>query len=251
MSKMYAECDDDDKNSLNSSFWSDGEHEDEEEVEIERMAGKETLKSAAEPLLEASEGIKSDAKESKGTDEVSGGTDGDDKESCTSCDSPVLSLLTSGYSTYRLEEQEVGDCMGDQDSRGDLSELRDNEDDRRSVCSHFWFEEAGVTQSLSPEPAGPGAAGGAGEVHISEEKEFKDEGCEDKDCVLKRILVGDKIVEGGRVAANQHERPEEEQQLQEAAESEESKESLCEQHIRFINSNVDSRSNYLKLQGTI
>lgn len=249
MTKMYAECDDDDKNSLNSSFWSDGEHEHEEEVEIERMVGKEALKSAEEPLLEASEEEISDAKERKVTDEGSGGTDGDDEESCSICDSPGLSLMTSGYGTYRPEEQEVGDCTGDQvdqDSRGDLSELRDEDDDRRSVCSHFWFEEPGVTfpQSLSPEPAGPGAAGGDGEVTISEEGEVKDDGCEDEECVVERVTMDEKIVEGGRVDADQQERPEEEeQQLQES-------ESPCEQD-KFIDSNVDSRSNYLTLQWNI
>lgn len=254
MSKMYAECDEDDKNSLNSSFWSDGEHEDEEEVEIERMVGKEALRSAEEPLLEASEEEKSDAKESKMTDEGSGGTDGDDEASCSGCDSPGLSLMTSGYGTYRPGEQEVGDCRGarlDQDSRGDLSELRDDddEDDRRSVCSHFWFEEPGVTRprSLSPEPAGPGAAGGDGEVKISEEGELKD----DEECVLERFMMDEKIVEGGRVGGDQHERPEEEKELQQAAESDESKESHWEQDIRFIDSNVDSRSNCLKLQSEL
>lgn len=247
---MYAECDDDDKNSLNSSFWSDGEHEDEEEVKIERMVGKEALKSAEEPLLEASEEEISDAKESKVTDEGSGGTDGDDEESCSICDSPGLSLMTSGYGTYRPEEQEAGDCTGDQvdqDSRGDLSELRDDDDDRRSVCSHFWFEEPGVTfpQSLSPEPAGPGAAGGDGEVTISEEGEVKDNGCEDESCVVERVTMDEKIVEGGRVDADQQERPEEEeQQLQES-------ESPREQDIKFLDSNVDSRSNYLTLQWNV
>lgn len=241
MSKMYAECDDDDKDSLNSSFWSDGEHEDEEVVE--RLVGKKALKRAEELLLEAPEEEKSDVKESKVTDQGSDGTDGDDEEGCSSCHSPGLSLMTSGYGTYRPEEEDAGDCTADQvdqDSRGDLSELRDDEDDddRRSVCSHFCFKEPGATlpQSLSPEPGGPAAAGG--EVKISEEGEFNDDGCEDEE----RFTRGEKIVEGGRVDAAQHESPEEEQQLQDAAESDEPKESPCEQDIRFIDSE-DSRSN--------
>lgn len=241
MSKMYAECDDDDKDSLNSSFWSDGEHEDEEEVE--RLVGKKALKRAEELLLEAPEEEKSDVKESKVTDQGSDGTDGDDEEGCSSCHSPGLSLMTSGYGTYRPEEEDAGDCTADQvdqDSRGDLSELRDDEDDddRRSVCSHFCFKEPGATlpQSLSPEPGGPAAAGG--EVKISEEGEFNDDGCEDEE----RFTRGEKTVEGGRVDAAQHESPEEEQQLQDAAESDEPKESPCEQDIRFIDSE-DSRSN--------
>lgn len=238
MSNMYAECDDDDRNSLNSSFWSDGEHEDEEEVEIERMVGKEALGSAEEPLVEASEEEKSDAKGTKVPDEGSDGTDGDDEES--SCDSPGRSFLTSGYGTSRLEEQ---DCTGDQldqDSRADLSELRDDEDDDdlRSVCSHFWFQEPGLTlpQSLSREP------GGSGEVKISEEGQSGDE-----DCVLERIAVGEEVVKGGSVDAEE----EEEQELQEAAESEQPQESPCEQDITFIDSTLDSRSNYSKLQGSV
>lgn len=243
MSKMYAECDDDDRNSLNSSFWSDGEEEDEEEeeVEIERMVGKEALKGAEEPCVGASEEEKSDAKGSEVPDEGSGGTDGDDEES--GCDSPGRSFLTSGYGTYRPEEQ---DCTGDQldqDSRADLSELRDDEDDDddlRSVCSHFWFQEPGLTlpQSLSPEPGGPG------EVKISEEGESGEE-----ECVLERITVGEEVVKGGSVDAEEEE--EEEQELQEAAESEQSQESPCEQDVAFIDSTLDSRSNYSKRQGSV
>lgn len=240
MSKMYAECDDDDRNSLNSSFWSDGEREDEEEVEIERMVGKEALKSAEEPLVGASEEEKSDAKGREVSDEGSGGADGDDEGS--SCGSPGRSFLTSGYGTYRPEEQ---DCTGDQldeDSRADLSELRDDEDDDdlRSVCSHFWFQEPGLTlpQSLSPEPGGPG------EVKISEEGESREE-----ECVLERITVDEEVVKGGSVDAEEEE--EEEQELQEAAGSEQSQESPCEQDITFIDSTLDSRSNYSKLQGSV
>lgn len=240
---MYAECDDDDKNSLNSSFWSDGEDEDEEEVEIERMVGKEAWKSAEEPLVEASEEEKSDAKESKGSEEGSGGADGDDEGS--SWDSPALSFLTSGYGTSRPEEQDCTAEQVDQHSRADLSELRDDEDDLRSVCSHFWFQEPGVTlpQNLSPEPGGPGGPGAAGG-----DGESKDE-----ECVSERFTMGEEIVEGGRVDADQHERPEEEeeQELQEAAESGQSQESPCEQDITFIDSTLDSRSNYSKLQGSV
>ncbi|CAF90560.1 unnamed protein product, partial [Tetraodon nigroviridis] len=92
---MSGQCDDDDNNSLNSSFWSDGGHE--------------------ELLLEASEQEKADGIERRAADEGSGGTDGDDEGSCSSCDSPGLSLLTSGYGTSRPEEPDLGTCSGDQD----------------------------------------------------------------------------------------------------------------------------------------
>lgn len=234
---MYAESDEDDQNSLNSSFWSDGELQDEEEVKIERLAQTEAWKSAEESLLEASEEEKADGKESKVTDGGSGGTDGDDEdqESCSSCDSPVLSFLTSGYGTYRPEEEEAGDCAGDrvdQESRGHLSELRDDGDDHCSVCCTTWSEEPGVTfpQNLSPERAGPGAPG---EMIVSEEEgDFKDEGCKVED----RFMMDEETVEVGSVDADQHERPEEKQELKEAAESDESP---CDQDIRFIDSKVD------------
>lgn len=236
MSKMYAECDDDDRNSLNSSFWSDGGREDEEEVEIERMVGKEALKSAEEPLVGASEEEKSDAEGREVPDEGSGGADGDDEGS--SCGSPGRSFLTSGYGTYRPEEQDCTGDLLDEDSRADLSELRDDEDDDdlRSVCSHFWFQEPGLTlpQSLSPEPGGPG------EGKMSEEGESREE-----ECVLERITVGEEVVKGA-----EEEEEGEEHELQEAAGSEQSPESPCEQDITFIDSTLDSRSNYSKLQGS-
>lgn len=233
MYKMYAGSDDDDKNSLNSSFWSDGECQDEEKVEIERLVGKKALKSAGEPLLEATEEERSDVRGSKVT-EGSDGTDGDE-ESCTSCDSPVLSYMTSGYGTYRPEEQEAGDGTGDQvdqDSRGDLSELRDDEGDHFSGCSNFWFEKSGVTfpRGLSPE-----AASWAVEVNILEEEGgFKDQVPEGEECVEKRFMIDQRIVEGVSVDADQHERPDEEKQgLQETDGF------LCDQDIRFIDSQVD------------
>ncbi|XP_035856351.1 trichohyalin isoform X2 [Sander lucioperca] len=81
-------------------------------------------------------------------DTLEGGSNCDDEESCSSsCDSPAQSLMTSGYGTYRPEEQEGGDYRDDhtitefdQDSRGDLSEIRDDEDDDRSLCSFARFD---------------------------------------------------------------------------------------------------------------
>lgn len=55
--------------------------------------------------------------------------------------SPAPSLMTSGYGTYRPDEQEAEDHRDDQDSRGDLSETRDEGDeDALSFSSFNWFD---------------------------------------------------------------------------------------------------------------
>uniref|UniRef100_A0A3P8WXB4 HYLS1 centriolar and ciliogenesis associated n=1 Tax=Cynoglossus semilaevis TaxID=244447 RepID=A0A3P8WXB4_CYNSE len=49
--------------------------------------------------------------------------------------------MTSGYGTYRPDEQEAEDHRDDQDSRGDLSETRDEGDeDALSFSSFNWFD---------------------------------------------------------------------------------------------------------------
>ncbi|KAE8300591.1 Hydrolethalus syndrome protein 1-like protein [Larimichthys crocea] len=170
MYKMYnTQSDDDsdnDKNSLNSSFWSDGERqedeeEEEEKVEIERVISEEETKpfgDTEETLQETSVDGKLELKEGNISGEsLVGGIDDDDvddEESCSSsCDSPAPSLMTSGYGTYRPEEQEGGDYRDDhtitefdQDSRGDLSEVRDDEEDDRSLCSFSWFDRFEPTE---------------------------------------------------------------------------------------------------------
>lgn len=170
MYKMYnTQSDDDsdnDKSSLNSSFWSDGERqedeeEEEEKVEIERVISEEETKPVGdteETLQETSVDGKLELKEGNISGEsLVGGIDDDDvddEESCSSsCDSPAPSLMTSGYGTYRPEEQEGGDYRDDhtitefdQDSRGDLSEVRDDEEDDRSLCSFSWFDRFEPTE---------------------------------------------------------------------------------------------------------
>lgn len=153
---MYAESDDDDKDSLNSSFWSDGERE---EVEMGRTVGGGALKSVRGASMEASEEDKSEVKESKESEEGSAGAE-DDEGGDEERVSPGLSLRTSGYGTYRPEEQEAGD----QDSRGDLSEMRDeeDEDDRRSACT------LSAEVDASEEEEEPGDEGGEDRVRVDE-----------------------------------------------------------------------------------
>ncbi|XP_029988596.1 protein PFC0760c isoform X1 [Sphaeramia orbicularis] len=96
-------------------------------------------------------------------DEDDGVNDGDpsDGERCSSSSgSPAPSLMTSGYGTYRPEEQEAGDYRDnhtitefDQDSQGDLSEVRDDDDDR-SLCSFGGFDIE-PTHDLDYESAQP------------------------------------------------------------------------------------------------
>lgn len=282
MYKMYnAQLDDEsdyDKNSLNSSFWSDGEREEEEEEEevIERVIGEEDSKPAEESLQEASEegkpGLNNMSEESS-----EGGSDDDDEKSCSSsCDSPAQSLMTSGYGTYRPEEQDGGDYRDDrsdeafdQDSRGDLSEMRDDEEDGRSLCSFGGFdvEPGGRDYSETRPPSVLADAEPEAQVAAEEEEEEKF-----KDTVFKKevtnvtsgeqphvavnddkLIMDEKNLEGGSVDAeggNQHERPEEEEEVRECkeennvqkedgVESEGSDESSSNRDIKFIDSKVD------------
>lgn len=153
MYKMYNtqldDQSDDDKNSLNSSFWSDGEKQEDEEEEVERVIDKEDSR----PVAEAEDSRQETSEEEKPELFVQEDfhreslEDDDDEERCSSSsDSPAPSLMTSGYGTYRPEEQEGGGCGDnhtmtefDQDSRGDLSEMRDDEEDDRSLCSFGGF----------------------------------------------------------------------------------------------------------------
>lgn len=178
MYKMYNtqldEQSDDDKNSLSSSFWSDGEkqEDEEEEVEVERVIDKEDSRPVAkaeDSLQEASEAEKPELTDQgdfdrKSLEDESDDDDDDDEESYSSrSGSPAPSLMTSGYGTYRPEEQEGGGFRDnrsmtefDQDSRGDLSEMKDDEEDDRSVCSFSGFdvESTGEPHSNKTGPIG-------------------------------------------------------------------------------------------------
>lgn len=144
---------DDERNSLNSSFWSDGERkedeEEEEKVEIETVLDSKLVSDEEGVLHETSEEEKPELN-SHGNftgDVLKEGNDDDDDEiSSSSSDCPAPSLVTSGYGTYRPEEPEGGDHRDDytitefdQDSRGDFSELRDDEDDYQSFVSFGEF----------------------------------------------------------------------------------------------------------------
>lgn len=268
MYKMYnTQWDDEsdnDKNSLNSSFWSDGEHEEEEEeeVETERVIGEEDSKPAAESVLEASEEEKPELKERIMSGESSeSGSDDDDDEGCSSsCDSPAPSLMTSGYGTYRPEEQDGGETACDQDSRGDLSEARDDEeeDDGRSLCSFEldYSETRPLSVSADAEHEAHAAArGDDGLVDIThmnagDNKDPAEEG-EFKDVSFENEATNVTSEEGGRVDAEggkQYERPEEVVQELEEENNVESEESSSNKDIKFIDSKVDfGRMTYDKL----
>ncbi|XP_075994578.1 uncharacterized protein hyls1 isoform X1 [Genypterus blacodes] len=173
MYKMYnsqwdEESDDDDKNSLNSSFWSDGEREEEQE-EIERLIMKDSgpVAGTEDDPREASEAEKSDLSKQ---DAVSGESlEESEMESGKEerrSNSPALSMLTSGYGTYRPEEPEGGEYRDDrtvtefdQDSQGDLSEMRDDEDTEptprsgdEATLPGLVSEEGGTVQCAADEP---------------------------------------------------------------------------------------------------
>lgn len=158
MYKMYNTQLDEESDDDSSSFWSDREkQDDEDEEEVERVMDEEESR----PVAEAGDSLQKASEEEKPElinqgdfhresleDETDDDDDNDDEESCSSSsDSPAPSLMTSGYGTYRPEEQEGGGYGEDhtmteldQDSEGDLSEMRDDEGDDRSLSSFGGFD---------------------------------------------------------------------------------------------------------------
>lgn len=291
MYKMYNtqldEESDDDKNSLNSSFWSDGEkQEDEEEEEVERVTDEE----ASRPVAQAEDSLQEASEEEKPELFIQGDVHREslehethNDEECSSCsDSPAPSLMTSGYGTYRPEEQEGGGCGDDhtmtefdQDSRGDLSETRDDEEDDRSLCSFGGFDtettrepdyhetrppsvstddrpEASMkyNEDLNPEEDMSQADKQKVEDELHNESENKDitnatseekhhvTEAEDKFFLNKKHWEGESDPEEGK----QHETLEEVQKdlkEQSNVESEDPDESSSNRDIKFIDSKVD------------
>lgn len=154
MYKMYntqwEEESEDDKNSLSSSFWSDGDkEEEEEEVEPERMLESKPATDEDDSLQGASQEVKPELNDQRSfsSESLDEGSNSDEEEEeeegcSSSSDSPAPSLMTSGYGTYKPEEQEGAEYRDDhtitefdQDSRGDLSEMREDEEDSRSLSS--------------------------------------------------------------------------------------------------------------------
>lgn len=144
----------DDKNSLSSSFWSDADEEKEEgEDEIERMIDSNPATDAEDLLQGASEevkiGLNNQSNFSKESLDKTSNDEEEEEERCSSSpDSLAPSLMTSGYGTYKPEGQEGAEYRDDhtitefdQDSRGDLSEMREDEEDSRSLSSFGDFIE--------------------------------------------------------------------------------------------------------------
>lgn len=250
MYRMYgAQLDDDtddDKTSLNSSFWSDGEREEEEEEEeVERVISEGNFKPAEESQPKASG--EAELTECSTSEQSSDDGDDDEERCSSSCDSPAPSLMTSGYGTYRPEDQEGGgdrdDCSDaafGRDSRGDLSELRD--EDGRSLCSLSFngmdvepadqedeeTRRPSVVADIQPEARV--AAGGddglceaADITHRTTEEEEED-----------GVSLG-----GGRVDAEEEKQSEEEEVRERPEEAGESDESSSNRDIKFIDSKVD------------
>lgn len=155
---MYKMCNtqwdeesEDDKNSLNSSFWSDGENQgddEEEEVEIKRLIDKDSTKPAAEDFLQDAseeETIRPNLQTNVSEENVDDSDESrSDAGSCSG--SPAPSLMTSGYGTYRPDDFRDNHTITefDQDSRGDFSEMRDDydddDDDDRSLSGFGGFD---------------------------------------------------------------------------------------------------------------
>ncbi|XP_035992624.1 hydrolethalus syndrome protein 1 isoform X2 [Fundulus heteroclitus] len=125
MYKMYNdqwdEGSDDEKNSLYSSFWSDGEVADkDEEVEIMRVMDPGVV---GEPQGVPPGSSPEEHPQLKGSDD-------ERKTTSSSSGSLAVSPMTSGYGTFRAEEQELDHSLTgfNQHSRDDLSGFRDDEE---------------------------------------------------------------------------------------------------------------------------
>ncbi|KAM7008981.1 uncharacterized protein hyls1 isoform 2-T2 [Tautogolabrus adspersus] len=200
------------------------------------------------------------------------------KSCCSSSDSPAPSLMTSGYGTYRPEEHEGGDYRDDhtitefdQDSRGDLSEVRDEEDDR-SICSFGGLDieqthrEYSQTQPLNllanskfegySEFCRDNKEVGIMDMKPEENKEQTDEKFEDLYAASKNKVTtsehlfkverdNERHLEGGSVdvQASEKERHKDKEEYnvgREAEDRAESDESSSNKDIKFIDSKADA-----------
>lgn len=134
---------DDEKDSLYSSFWSDGEAEDkEEDVEIMRPVN-DPEDSPPESSGEEHPQLKSLQLFNEGTLEEESDYNDDGKTTDGAAESP----MTSGYGTYRAEEQNQADQRDDhsmnrltQNSQEDLSEFRDDNEVSQLLSSFTEFD---------------------------------------------------------------------------------------------------------------
>ncbi|KAG7485874.1 hypothetical protein JOB18_020233 [Solea senegalensis] len=205
--------------------------------------------------------------------------DDDDEQNCTiSCSSTAPSLITSGYGTYRLEEQEGGDhtiTEFDQDSRGDLSEMRDNEEDVESFSSYGGFDvERDLRENQNENkldfPVASCERGGRREEVDTEDlksnnnKDLTEEKCEDlhtesenkegqqrqpytaiyEDTLLKlekhlEAIQSDPEEGGGYEKLHEEEQNHVKKKAKSKVELEDSDESLNNKDIKFIDSKVD------------
>ncbi|XP_034391320.1 trichohyalin isoform X2 [Cyclopterus lumpus] len=237
---------------------SDSEESYQEEEEMERVISEEESKPDADDPLEEEEdsnppGDSEDRHQEASEEEkpeldnrvgLEGGDDDDDEEErCSSSDSPAPSLMTSGYGTYKAEELEGGG----RDSRGDLSEGRDDEEDDDGSLSGFgWFD----LKPAEPDPAEarPASVLSAGEPGPEEDRDREEE--EEPEVDLREATleerrvcnaVGEEKVDMKDSAGGSEEEEEEEQEEQEQEEQQlgEEVESSSNKDIKFIDSNAE------------
>uniref|UniRef100_A0A3P8ZVQ5 Centriolar and ciliogenesis-associated protein HYLS1 C-terminal domain-containing protein n=1 Tax=Esox lucius TaxID=8010 RepID=A0A3P8ZVQ5_ESOLU len=143
MYKMYKwdEDSEDENASLDSTFWSDGEEEDET---VERLSREDATPSRTTDCTQGEPPVGGQPNESEQPESGGRACEEVEKERTNEeAGSPALSLLTSGYGTYRPGSSAKEDPEGeysddctiaefDRESLG-LSELRYGEDDEQSV----------------------------------------------------------------------------------------------------------------------
>ncbi|XP_045074809.1 DNA ligase 1 isoform X1 [Coregonus clupeaformis] len=178
MYKMYDsqwdEESEDENSSLNSAFWSDGEGEEEkvEQYNQEDTEPNRTTEHAQEepPVVEppVEESPKETEQEERRGERAKRGEKErfDDEEGySTRAGSPALSLVTSGYGTYRPDSSAKDDPEGedyrddctiaefDRESQG-LSEMRDGDEDDQSLANCDGDGKEDTTDLQSCEDAG-------------------------------------------------------------------------------------------------
>ncbi|KAM4750976.1 uncharacterized protein hyls1 isoform 1-T1 [Anableps anableps] len=164
MYKMYNDQwdgeSDDEKNSLYSSFWSDGDVEDkDEEVEIMRVTDPRPANDPEGSPPESSGEEHSELKSKEAFNRAVLEDESDDDDDRKTTGSAAGSPMTSGYGTYIAEGQKLADHRDDhsvirvnQDSQEVVSKFRDNKEVSRSLRC---FSEIANETTRTPDVSEP------------------------------------------------------------------------------------------------
>ncbi|KAF7654946.1 hypothetical protein LDENG_00063020 [Lucifuga dentata] len=245
-----------DRDSLNSSFWSDGEQGEEEEEEIQQMIYEEDSKPVTDTEDTPQEASEEEKPYQSKHGSISGESyeeskeEGSDEESCSSSHS----MLTSGYGTYRPEEPEGAEhgddrtvAEFDHDSQGDLFEMRDDEADVHSILN-YGEKDTEPTHMTGFEEIRPGPDDGLHKEMDNTSKKSEEERIFCLHCTTEeedKVLLHEKNLEGESVEYEKtevlqlQEARKVEKGVEDGGEQEDPDESSSNEDIKFIDSKVD------------